>query len=248
MDIILLRPPVVPFLYSVFRVVTACRADHVKVLTLPDQSLVPLHQAGLGFDPVEYASAHDWVTALTEAMRGTTSDQVLILDPHLDMGQTDIMAMVEQCVSQPAVYVGDVKGRPLIQRPDSDVSMLCMVVSREVFSRVGFDGAFRDERWCAMDFVGRCRRLGVEVNWLRDTEISIIPSFAWQVTGHPQAEVALRRVDDYLLTWSQMTILRFCVGHLWVLIGNVLFFRVSEFRAIMKAVYRRAKQSWCILF
>jgi len=58
----------------------------------------------------------------------------------------------------------------------------------------------------------------------------------------------LRRVDDYLLTWSQMTILRFCVGHLWVLIGNVLFFRVSEFRAIMKAVYRRAKQSWCILF
>ena len=259
MDIILLRPPVAPFLYPVFQLMTECQCDRLVVMAAPHQSLVPLHQAGQVFEVVEYEFMMDWTQALREAMALTTSNRVLVIDPQLQFENLDFGLLSETTAdvtwvsvvsSQAGEVVVDSKSIQDLRPRFSGYMMVCperttlptaacFFVSRDVWVQTGgINPVFCDIRISALEWMERLSQLGYQVRHFDEGYCREYPTFLWDLSTSKHLEDQVVLVDQYSLTWKRLTVFRFFCFHFLGLVMILLSFRVRHFRAIMKAVLR----------
>ncbi len=255
MDIILLRPPVAPFLYSIFQIMSQCGCQHLIVMAAPHHSLVPLHYSGQVFDVVEYDDMLDWATALHRAMTLVLSDRVIILDPNLNFDALDFdqfshdtsevsWVPVDLPVDTELPSIRKISPRfsgymMMLQDRRILPSLQCLMLSRAIWERGGgIDTVFCDLRIATLEWMDRCDQAGIGVAPFQFGYCASHPTFLWDLSSSPSLEAHLALVDQYLLTWRRMTILRFFCFHFLGITMMVLSFKIRHFRAIMKAALR----------
>jgi hypothetical protein len=257
MDIILLRPPAAPFLYQTIQFISQLDYRKLIVLSTPFHSLVSLHEADIVFDCIDYDSPMDWVAALHRAMARVVSDDVLILDPQLQLHLLDTESLSgyasDTCwvtvknddddMVYDSVSMRDLKTRytgflVAMPKPKTLPNARCLLLSKEAWVKTGgMDPVFADVTIATVEWLERCHQQGF-TSAQYDGYVINYPTFLWDLSLSLKAESQIKLTDHYLLTWKRMTLFRFFSFHVVALIMIVLSFQIAHFRAIIKAVLR----------